>query len=171
MTVQLKFSEEGMKVQNKCLRKECLKIYESVGKCKPIDQRSSTIAQYKSHKRKQHQKPRRSTAWWCWLLSKVSSWVINSESPMMRPCHIQERNQNASPWCRWTKSKPRFEFSALLSVCPLSLPVCMLCESISAPAWELTCQSVLVPVCANVSKCMSVPNKGLSLLNSTDIST
>lgn len=49
-TVQLKFPEEGVEGRNKCLSKECLKMFESVGNCKLIDQRSSTNAPYKSHK-------------------------------------------------------------------------------------------------------------------------
>lgn len=57
LTVQLKFPEEGMEGRNKCLSKECLKMYISVGNCKLIDQRSSVNAPYKSHECKQHQKP------------------------------------------------------------------------------------------------------------------
>lgn len=43
-TVQLKFPEEGMEGRNKRLSKECLKMFESVGNCKLIDQRSSMNA-------------------------------------------------------------------------------------------------------------------------------
>lgn len=46
-TVQLKFPEEGMEGRNKCLSKECLKMFESVGNCKLIDQEAQQTSRTK----------------------------------------------------------------------------------------------------------------------------
>lgn len=70
--------------------------------------------------------------------------VFNPESPIMRGCHVKERNKSASPWSWLNTSKSRFELSMFFSLCFLS---------------SVCCRSLYL--CLYLCLCLSICNKGL----------